>query len=345
LTVLGVDPHKKTHTAAAVDQATGQVLDDVTVAATRDGHEQLLTWAQNAGSERIWAVEFGRHVAGALERFLLAAGESVLRVPPKLMAAERRAARGFGKSDAIDALAIARAALREPNLPRATPEGPEREIALLVEFRDQLVADHTRIARRLRWLLHDLDPGLEPPLRTLSRLSALERLSRRLQRLDQSTQIRLCRDYVSLLKDLVRRADAIKREPASLVQAQAPALLEIAGCGVLSAARILADVGRVDRFASDAQLASYCGASPLEASSGNHQRHRLSRQGNRKLNRVLHIIAVTQARIHPPARAYLARRIAEGKTSREALRALKRHLVRTIYRTLVRTTTTTPALT
>ena len=342
--VLGVDPHKKTHTAVAVDQATGQLMDELTINTGPDGYRRLLAWAEGHGPERLWAIEFGRHVAGGLERFLLADHQEVVRVPPKLMAAERRAARSFGKSDAIDALAIARAALREPNLPRSRPDGPEREIALLVEFRDQLVDDHTRIARRLRWLLHDLDPTLEPPLRALSGLGALDRLARRLQRLEQCTQVRLCRDAVVLLKDLVRRADALKGQLTALVRAQAPALLEIPGCGILSAARILADVGPIDRFSSDAHLASYCGSSPVPASSGKRQRHRLNRQGNRKLNRVLHIIAVTQLRIRPPAQAYLARRTAEGKTTREALRALKRHLPRTIYTTLS-TTQRDPALT
>ncbi|MBI5104312.1 MAG: IS110 family transposase [Solirubrobacterales bacterium] len=265
----------------------GALHDDITIEANPAGYRQLLEWAEGFGSERRWAVEFGRHVAGGLERFLLAEGEHVVRVPPKLMAAERRAARGFGKSDAIDALAIARAALREPSLPQARVDGPERELALLVEYRDQLVADHTRITRRLRWLLHDLDPTLEPPLRSLSNLAKLERLGRRLQRLEPSTQVRLCRDSVTLLKDLVRRSDALKREILGLVRQVAPALLEIVGCGPLIAARIAGDIGAIDRFASDAHLASYCGISPLQASSGKHQRHRLSRQGNRKLNRAL----------------------------------------------------------
>lgn len=138
------------------------------------------------------------------------------------------------------------------------------------------------------------------------------------------------------MRDLVRRADELKRELAVLVSRHGKALLEIPGCGTLTAARILGDVGDISRFATDAQLAGYAGISPLDASSGKQQRHRLNRRGNRKLNEALHIIAVTQARIHPLARAYLARRVAEGKTSREALRAFKRLLIRTIYRTLTR---------
>lgn len=334
--VIGVDPHKATHTAAAVERATGQVVDELTAAARTDGFRRLLEWAAAVGDERLWAIEYGRHVAVGLERFLLDHGEQVVRVPPKLMASERKTARSYGKSDAIDAMAIARAAIREPGLPVGRLDGPEREIALLVEHRDQLVADHTRIVRRLRWLLHELDPTLDPPARSLSNLANVDRLARRLARLPQTAQVRVCRDNVRHIRDLVRRADELKRELAVLVRRRAPGLLALPGCGTLTAARIIGDVGDVTRFANDAQLASYAGVSPLDASSGKQQRHRLNRRGNRKLNRALHIIAVTQARIYAPARDYIARRVSDGKTTREALRAFKRHLVRVIHRLLAR---------
>ncbi len=284
----------------------------------------------------MWALEYGRHVAIGLERFLLEHGEQVVRVPPKLMAAERKTARSYGKSDAIDALAIARAAIREPDLPAGRLDGPERDIALLVEHRDQLVADHTRIVRRMRWLLHELDPSLEPGKRSLSNLTNVDRLARRLARLPQTALVRVCRDDLRTIRDLVRRSDELKRELAVLVRRHAPALLALPGCGTLTAARIIGDVGDISRFTSDARLASYAGVSPLDASSGRQQRHRLNRRGNRKLNRALHIIAVTQLRTYAPARDYIARRAADGKTTREALRAFKRHLVRTIHRLLTR---------
>jgi transposase len=344
--VIGVDPHKLTHTAAAVDRATGEVLDDLTVAARQPGFVELVKWAEDQGSERLWALEYGRHLVGALERFLLGRGERVVRVAPKLMAAERKVSRGYGKSDAIDALAIARAAIREPDLPAGRLDGPEREIAILVEHRDQLVGDHTRMMRRLRWLLHDLDPALEPPSRALSQVVTIDRLSRRLAKLPQSAQVRVCRDLLRLMRDVVKRCEQLKAELAVLVARHGKPLLEICGCGVLTAARILGDVGDVRRFKSDAQLASYAGVSPLDASSGQQQRHRLNRRGNRKLNRSMHFIVVTQLRIHPAAKAYFARRLAEGKTNREAMRALKRLLIRIVYRALQRIaqTTTPPSL-
>jgi transposase len=153
--VVGIDAHKFTHTAALVEQATGRVLADVTVDAGEDGHRRLLDQARRRGEQRVWAIEDCRNVSGALERFLLRSGERVMRVHPKLMADERRSARQPGKSDVIDATAVARAAIRHDDLPVAYLAGPEREIAWLVDHRAQLVGERTRVACRLRWLLHD----------------------------------------------------------------------------------------------------------------------------------------------------------------------------------------------
>ncbi|HWT95375.1 MAG TPA: IS110 family transposase [Solirubrobacteraceae bacterium] len=287
----------------------------------------------------MWAIEDVRNMSSGLERVLLEAGETVLRVPPKLMAAERKAVRSFGKSDAIDALAIARAAVREPDLPVAALPGIEREIALLVDHRDDLIADATAHQRRLRWHLHELDPELQIPAQGLSNAANLDRVDRRLRRLAQTAQVRVCRDLLRRIRELVRAAAQLKRELATLVRQTAPQLLKIPGCGVLCAAAIIANVGPVGRFRTDAQLAAYAGVSPLDASSGRQQRHRLNRTGNRRLNRALHIIAVTQIRTYPPAKAYYARRKSEGKTNREALRTLKRHLARAVFTSL-----RTPAL-
>ena len=339
--VIGIDPHKQTHTAVAVEASTGELVDELTVPARKGGHERLLDWARALHGERRFALEDCRHVSGSLERLLLARGETVVRVPPKLMAGTRRSARERGKSDAIDAAAVARAALREPGLPPARLEGATREIRLLLDHREDLVAERTRIQQRLRWHLHDLDPALEIPAGALDRQVWLKRLSRRLARLEQTVQVRICRELVSRCGELARRADELERELASLIGQQAPALLELPGCGVLTAAKLVAETAGVERFRSDSKLALHAGAAPLDASSGRQQRHRLNRSGNRQLNCALHRIAVTQGRHHPPARAYLERKQAEGKSRREALRCLKRHLARTVYNTLRTTTSTT----
>jgi transposase len=253
--VIGVDAHKRTHTAAAVEEATGRTQGDVTVPADGDGHLRLLEFARRHGEERTWAVEDCRHVSGALERFLLGAGETVIRVPPNMMSGARKTERTRGKSDPIDATAVARAAIRQPDLPRAFLAGPEREIALLVGHRAHLVHERTRLSKRLRWLLHDLDPALEPADRTLSQLQTIRRVDRRLARRQPSIAVRICREHLARLRDLTKRIDALKRELAPMVGRHAPQLLLMPGCGTIVAARIVAEVANIDRFKTDAQLA------------------------------------------------------------------------------------------
>jgi transposase len=167
MVLLGVDPHKDTHTVVAVDH-TGRQLDQTTVAARTLGHAELLGWACHRWpDQRVWAVEDCRHVTGRLERDLLAAGERVVRVPPRLMAGARQAVRALGKSDPIDALAVARAAQREPDLPAAGHDQASWEVKLLVDHREHLIAERTRTINRLRWHLHQLDPDLERAARRL----------------------------------------------------------------------------------------------------------------------------------------------------------------------------------
>jgi transposase len=333
--VVGVDPHKKTHTAVAVSSQLGELRSEVTVKARAQGHAQLMLWARALDAERVFALEDCRHVSGALERFLISHGERVVRVPPKLMGEARKSSRSFGKSDPIDALAVARAALREPNLPEAHLEGPAREIALLVDHREDLVAERTRIQNRLRWHLHDIDPELDERAQRLQRSHRrLEGLARRLACREQTAQVRVCRDLLRRLKALSRDVKALEAELEQMVGGHAEALLKLPGCGTLTAAKLIAEVAGVERFASDAKLAKLAGVAPLDASSGKQQHHRLNRKGNRQLNCALHRLAVTQGRVHAPAREFLARKQAEGRSRREALRWLKRHLARVVFRIL-----------
>src|SRR5437868_9074279 len=301
--VIGVDVHKQSLTAVAVDEA-GRMLDERTVAGAND---RLLAWASSLGEERLWALEDCRQLTRWLERQLLTRGEDLVRVPPKLMAPERRAGRARGKSDPIDALAVARAALREPELSRPRPdEQVFRDLKLLVDHRDDLVDERRRIQQRLRWHLHQLDPTFAVPLRMLGRASHLERVSRWLARQERELQVRLARELVARIRSLTRTITALDRELEQRTQAIAPTLLELPGCGAVTAAKLLAEIGPVDRFKSDAQLARHSGVAPLEASSGRIQRHRLDRGGNRQLNAALYRIAITHPRYHPAALAYLA---------------------------------------
>jgi transposase len=329
--VIGLDVHKHALTAVVVDELGRAVAEQTGAVAA----EPLLEWACSLGAERLWALEDCRQVTRGLEQALLAAGERLVRVPPRLTAPQRRRGRTRGKSDAIDALAIARAALQEPELdrPRAGEERL-RELKLLLDHRDDLVAERRRCQQRLRWHLHELEPTLAVPLGALDRSSWLDRLGRRLARREQTTQVRIARDLLGRCRNLTRSVLELERELHARTCAIAPALLELPGCGTLSAAKLLSEIGPIDRFRSDAQLARHAGAAPLEASSGKHQRHRLDRGGNRQLNCALHRIAITQGRVHTPARAYLERKQSEGKSRREALRSLKRQLARTVYTTL-----------
>jgi transposase len=329
--VIGLDVHKQSVTAVAVDEA-GRPLEEKVVLV---GSGELLDWAAKLDRERLWAVEDCRQLTRWLERLLLEQGEQLVRVPPKLTVPERRAGRTRGKSDPIDALAIARAALREPDLSRPRPdEQLFRELKLLVDHRDDLVDQRRRMQQRLRWHLHALDPTYVVPLRKLSRSSQLETLSRWLARRPTEMQVRLARDLVGRCRALNREIAELDQELESRATELAPALLELPGCAGVTAAKLLAEIGPVDRFKSDAQLARHSGVAPLEASSGRTQRHRLDRGGNRQLNAALYRIAITQSRYHPGARAYLERKRAEGKSRREAIRCLKRLLVRTVYNTL-----------
>jgi transposase len=333
--VIGVDPHKQTHTAAAVERGTGELVAERTVKARERGHGELVLWARSLDSERVFALEDCRHVSSHLERFLLARGERVVRVPPKLMAQARRGGRSRGKSDAIDALAVARAFLAEPDLPAAFLAGPEREIRLLHDHREDLVGERTRIANRLRWRLHDLECELEIPPGALDRYCWLDRLERWLLTCEgESVQVSIASELVARCRELTRRINELERELEALLEEEAEELLELVGCGTLSAAKLVGEVAGVARFSGEGKLAKHTGTAPLPASSGEHQRHRLNRSGNRQLNCALHRIAVTQARMHPPARAYLERKQAEGKSRREAMRCLKRHLARVVFTTL-----------
>ena len=190
--VIGLDVHKQSVTAVAVGEA-GRPLAEKLISV---GSEELLGWAAALEAERLWAVEDCRQLTRWLEQQLLGAGEDVVRVPPKLTVPERRAGRTRGKSDPIDALAIARAALREPDLSRPRPdERVYREMKLLVDHRDDVVDQRRRSQQRLRWHLHQLDPTYEVPLRMLSRGSHLERVGRWLARRQQELQVRIAREY------------------------------------------------------------------------------------------------------------------------------------------------------
>jgi len=284
----------------------------------------------------LWALEDCRHVSGAFERFLIGSGERVVRVATKLMADARRAGGDRGKSDRIDALAVARAALREglDGLPSAQLAGVELDIRLLVDHRERLIRSRVALNNDLLWHLHDLWPDLTLPKSALVSKKWSTRIARRLARAEQTARVRIARDELRRLRELTVAADALEAEVADLVTQAAPQLLDEPGFGPLTAAKLIGEIAGVQRFASEAKLARAAGIAPIPVSSGKTNRHRLDRGGNRQINTTIHRIALTRARCHPETQDYIARKRAEGKTGLEAMRCLKRHLARRIWHLL-----------
>jgi transposase len=333
---LGIDAHKRTHTVVAVDEVGRQLAVKTTSTTTTAEHLGLLRWAEglDGGDEREWAVEDCRHLSRRLEADLLAAGERIKRVSPKLMAHARDSARTYGKSDPIDALAVAQAALRHPDLPVAQLDGPARELRLLVDHREDLVNERTRCINRLRWHLHELDAAWDPTARSLTSYRNMDAVAARLAEMDGMVA-RIAAEICAHIRQLTVQERALGREITDRVAVMAPTLLTLVGVGALTAAKIVAEVADVRRFRSKDAFARHNGTAPLPVWSGNKERHRLARTGNRQLNAAIHRMAITQARCHPDASAYLERRVAMGNTRSEARRALKRHLSDIVYRALL----------
>jgi transposase len=336
--VIGVDTHKGSHTLAAVDEGTGRVRGSREIKADDAGHLAAVRWARELDEERVWAIEDCRHVSRRLEQALLAAGERVIRVPPKMMGASRRSERERGKSDEIDAQAVARAVVKDgvERFPAAYLDERAMEIRLLSDHREDLVRERTRMQNRLRWHLLELCPELEAklPRGSLSDLRQLERLDRRLRRISPSVRLRVAREELAHIRALTRQAKELERELLGLISAYRPRLLQEQGCGTLTAALLIGRTAGAERFRSDACFGRQSGTAPIPCSSGQRTQHRLDRGGDRQLNRALHTIAITRAHHDPATKKYLARKQAEGKTAKGALRCLKRHLARRFWRLL-----------
>jgi transposase len=336
--VIGADTHKRTHALAAVDAGTGRQRGARQIKAEEAGHLAAVRWARGLDDERVWAIEDCRHVSRRLEQALLAAGERVVRVAPHRMGASRRGEREPGKSDEIDALAVARAVVKDgvESFPAAYLDEEAMEIRLLPDHRKDLVQERTRVQNRLRWHLLELCPELERSLgrRSLEQPRQLDRIDRRLRRLPACARVQVAREQVAHIRRLTRQADGLERELLAMIRAHRPRLLAETGCGALTAAILIGRTAGAERFETDASFARQTGTAPIPCSSGQRDRHRLDRGGDRQLNHALHIIAVTRARHDPDTKAYLARKRAEGKTKKGALGCLKQHLARRFHRLL-----------
>jgi transposase len=332
MVIIGIDPHKASHTAAALDERH-QLLAHLRVPASKTSTAQLLAWAAR-WPDRRWAIEGAHGLGRLLAQQLLAAGEQVVDVPAKSSARVRVLDRGHGrKTDAADATSVATAALPHPGLREVVAEDHVVVLRLLSDRRDQLNQERRRTINRLHTLLRDLHPG--GARRSLSADTAAALL----RRIRPATAVQIQRKTIAreLLADLRRLDKALatnRRRCAEAVAASGTTLTEILGISDVLAAKIIGHTGDVRRFPSVDHYGSYTGTAPVEASSGDVRRHRLNRGGNRALNNALHLAARTQLNHHEPARAHYQRKLAEAKTTDEAFRSVKRQLAKVVYRHL-----------
>jgi len=332
--IVGVDPHKKSVTIEAVDEH-GQVLATGRFPTDSTGYRLMLSYVRDQWPHRRWAVEGAQGVGRPLAQRLLAQGETVVDVPAKLAARVRVFDTGNArKTDATDAHAVAMVALRTPRLRGLAFDEELVALRLLADRRDELSRLRVQTVNRLQRLLTELIPG--GAKRDLSALQAKRLLATVKPRsLVGKTMRRMAAEEIADLVAVDTKLKAIKKELRGAVQTRGSDLMELFGVGPAGAARILADVGDVARFPDRNHFASWTGTAPLDASSGDQVRHRLSRAGNRRLNHVIHIAAIVQIRHDTEGRAYYRRKLAESKTPMEALRCLKRRISDAIYRQLV----------
>ncbi len=332
---IGIDAHKRVHAALALDDA-GTVLGTWRGANTAKAWMELWQWANQWPQQRHWGIEGAWNYGRGLAQFLVMHGETVFEINPRWTAERRRRTRKLDKNDRLDAHAVARLVREDgPTLPRIATEDDSVVLDLLVSERAAVLAETVRLRNQLHHLLLQLAPDYAvslPSLRTAAGLRAVEAYLPQPSDALQRQRVAAIRRLVQRLHLTLDQTEALAGEIRDLAAAHYLPLTEVCGVHLLTAGMLAGILGPGQRFRSEAQLAAYAGVAPLEASSAGTIRHRLNRGGNRRLNAILYRIALVQAASSPQAQAYLARRQAEGKTRREAIRALKRYVIRAVWR-------------
>jgi len=335
VTTIGIDPHKATHTAVAIDD-TERVLDEITVPADRYQVTRLVNWAGEVNRDRrVWAVEAAGGLGYLLSQQLVGCGEHVVDVPAVLASRVRVLSSGKSdKNDPNDARSVAVAALRQPGLAQVRREEHTQVLRMLAKRHHELTSLRTQAVCRLHAVLMQLKPG------GMQRRLSAKQASRALQGMRNLDTVaeqrrRAARTHLGDIRRLDRAIKANKTLTRRAVTVADTTVTNIYGVGPIVAAFLIGYTGDPTRFASADHYAAYNGTAPIEVSSAGNTRHRLSLRGNRKLNHAIHIAAVTQIRNNTPGRIYYDKKRAEGKTKKEALRALKRRISDAVYRRLV----------
>jgi transposase len=335
MVVIGVDPRKSSHTAAALQEGTHAKLGTVRIEATLAEYARLLKWAKRF-DERRWAVEnawgLGRHLA----QWLIARGETVVDVAATATARVRELSRGGRrKTDVLDAAAAASVAALQGDAAPVTAESAGTVLRMLDERRVNLTQQRTRTVNQLHALLRELLAGGAAVNLSADHAAALLARIRPASPVEHARK-ELARELVTDVRALDTRLAANRQRMQHAVAESASGLPQIPGVGPVVAARLLGRTGPASRFPTAAAFAVYCGVAPIEIASADKTRHRLSRQGDRKLNNALHTIALTQVRMpESRGRRYYDRKIAEGKTHNEAMRCLKRRLADHVWRVMI----------
>jgi transposase len=335
VTTIGIDPHKATHTAVAINE-TETVLGEITIPADRYQTKTLIDWASELdGDGRLWAVEAAGGLGYLLSQQLIADGEQVVDVPPVLASRVRVLGSGRSdKNDPNDARSVAIAALRQPGLAVVLREDHTQVLRMLAKRHLELTALRTQAVCRLHSVLAQLRPGGMRPRLSAAKAARMLGGMRNLEPISEQRRT-MARIHLGDIRRLDREIKANKVLISKAVVASKTTVTDVYGVGPIVAAFLVGYTGDIGRFASGNHYASYNGTAPIEFSSGGKKRHRLSLRGNRKLNHAIHMAAVTQIRHDTVGRVYYNRKQAEGKTKKEALRALKRRISNVVYQRLV----------
>ena len=332
VTIIGVDPHKRSHTAVVLDDCE-EIATQIRVAASAGQVDELLAWAPTA--ERLWAVENANGLGRLLAQQLVVRGEAVVDVPAPLACRARKlSGRSGRKTDEFDARAVAIAARHNRGLRRVAVDDATTVLALLLERRWQLVSQRQRMLCQLHALLTDMVPAGAKRQLTSAKAARLLRSITPGDIVELERKL-LARELLTDIRAIERRVPTATRRLEQTLATIDTTLTQVVGISTIGAATILSIVGDPTRFATPGHFAGFTGTAPLQASSGDVERHRLSRRGNRQMNKVLHTAAKTQIRLRGPGQTYYERKRAEGKSKPEALRALKRQLSDVVYRRLL----------